>query len=95
MPNLNKMRGGRGGSHPPSSSNPAYGLSQVGTPSIVIWNFSWAYSHVAPNMSNNIDQDEVYIARLVWFYDLFYSTVAPSSNIMYWVKKTDGDRPCL
>jgi len=29
MPNLNKMRGGRGGSHPPASSNPAYGLSQA------------------------------------------------------------------
>ena len=30
MPNLNKMRGGRVGSHQPPSSNPAYGLSQVG-----------------------------------------------------------------
>ena len=31
MPNLNKMRGGRVGSNPPPSSNPAYGLSQVGS----------------------------------------------------------------
>ena len=30
MPNLNKMRGGRVGNHPPASTNPAYGLSQVG-----------------------------------------------------------------
>ena len=30
MPNLNKMRGGRGGNHPAASTNPAYGLSQVG-----------------------------------------------------------------
>jgi len=29
MPNLNKMRGGRGGSHPTASTNPAYGLSQA------------------------------------------------------------------
>jgi len=29
MPNLNKMRGGRVGSNPPPSSNPAYGLSQA------------------------------------------------------------------
>jgi len=29
MPNLNKMRGGRVGSHQPPSSNPAYGLSQA------------------------------------------------------------------